>query len=75
MDPISSSMASWSMPFPTALADTPAAAVPITPIQPEAPAVGPLYGARVINDAVDTTIAAIKAMTEAGIGGKVDQLA
>lgn len=71
MDPVSSSTSSRSVPLPSAAFDPPA--------PPDVAAakldVGPMYGARIIGDAVQTSIITIQALADLGIGAKVNHLA
>jgi hypothetical protein len=71
MEPISSSKSSWSVPVPA----SPEPPSPVPETTATKIAVGPLYGAQVINDAVETSLITIQALADLGIGNKVNHLA
>jgi hypothetical protein len=45
---------------------------PSAPLSVEAPRIGPYYTIQVVNDAVETTMVALEALADLGIGAKVD---
>jgi hypothetical protein len=67
MDPISSRTSTLSLPTPAVSKPTLSAPEPT-----ERTSVGPLYGARVISDAVEASLDTIQALADMGVGAKVD---